>query len=126
MALPTWGPDQGPACTPSGPAHLKVGQGLGVCPKGLCVLIGFCPLNSFIGRKLDKWQTVEEMSYLNLRASHPETQRVLPHDKQRGQWFLGWLQEKTFTSKENRGHYTWLIPHLWLDPIKTSFVVFFV
>lgn len=82
MTLPTWGTDQGPACTPSGPAHLEVGQGVGLRPKGLCILIGLCPLNSFIGRKLYKWQTVEEMSYLNLGASHPEAQRVLPHDKQ--------------------------------------------
>lgn len=67
MALPTWGMGKGLACAPSGPAHLKVGQGAGLRPKGLCVFIGFCPLNSFIGRKLYKWQTVEAtMSYLNL------------------------------------------------------------
>ena len=37
---------------PPAAAHLEVGQGVRLGPQRLSVLIGFCPLNGFVGRKL--------------------------------------------------------------------------
>lgn len=40
--------------------HLEVGQAARLSSQGLCIFIGFCSLNGFIGGKLKKWQAIWE------------------------------------------------------------------